>query len=59
MCIFILGPIAMVIVTARIAHNWIRHLPTDYSDFRAVYPMFITFTVIMIVIWALLDLLLV
>jgi len=59
MCIFILGPIAMVIESTRVVRSWILHLPHDYSNFRAVYPMFITFTGIMIVIWALLDLLLV
>ena len=50
MCIFILGPIAMVIESIRIAHSWIWHLPVDYSNFRAVYPMFITFVVLILVV---------
>ena len=43
MCIFILGPIAMITELVRIARSWILRVPTDYSNFRAVYPMFIVF----------------
>ena len=52
MCIFILGPIAMIIECIRIVRGWIMHLPVDYSNFRAVYPMFITFAVLVIVMVA-------
>jgi len=52
MCIFILGPIAMIIECIRIVQGWIMHLPVDYSNFRAVYPMFITFAVLVIVMVA-------
>ena len=51
MCIFILGPIAMVIESGRIVHSWIHRVPVDYSRFRAVYPMFITFVVLVAGIW--------
>ena len=51
MCIFILGPIAMVIESGRIVHSWIQRVPVDYSRFRAVYPMFITFVVLVAGIW--------
>ena len=50
MCIFILGPIAMIIELVRIAHSWILRVPTDYSNFRAVYPMFVTFVVLILVL---------
>ena len=50
MCIFILGPIAMIIELARIGRSWIRQVPTDYSRFRAIYPMFITFVIIILVV---------
>ena len=50
MCIFILGPIAMIIELAKIAHSWILRVPTDYSNFRAVYPMFVTFVVLILVV---------
>jgi hypothetical protein len=50
MCIFILGPIAMIIELARIGQSWIRQVPTDYSRFRAIYPMFITFVIIILVV---------
>jgi len=52
MCIFILGPIAMVIECIRIVRGWMWHLPVDYSNFRAVYPMFITFAVLVLAIVA-------
>ena len=51
MCIFILGPIAMIIELVRIARSWILRVPTDYTNFRAVYPMFITFVVLVAGIW--------
>ena len=50
MCIFILGPIAMIIELVRIAHSWIMQVPTDYTNFRAVYPMFVTFVVLILVL---------
>ena len=53
MCIFILGPIAMVIESSRIVHSWIYNVPVDYSRFRAVYPMFITFVLLVVAIFAL------
>ena len=49
MCIFILGPIAMIIESGRIVHSWIRGVPADYTRFRAVYPMFVTFVVLILV----------
>ena len=49
MCIVILGPVAMITELVRIAHSWIRRVPTDYTQFRAVYPMFVTFAVIILV----------
>ena len=49
MCIFILGPIAMIIECSRIVHSWIQRVPADYTRFRAVYPMFVTFAVIILV----------
>ena len=51
MCIFILGPIAMIIECSRIVHSWIQRVPADYTRFRAVYPMFITFVVLVAGIW--------
>ena len=53
MCIFILGPIAMVIESSRIVHSWIQRVPADYTRFRAVYPMFITFVILVVAIFAL------
>ncbi len=53
MCIFILGPIAMVIVTGRVVHNWIRGVPNNYSNFESVYPMFITFVLLITIIYIL------
>ena len=50
MCIFILGPIAMIIELIRIARSWILRVPTDYTNFRAVYPMFVTFVVLILVL---------
>ena len=50
MCIFILGPIAMIIELVRIARSWILQIPTDYTNFRAVYPMFVTFVVLILVL---------
>ena len=50
MCIFILGPVAMIIELVRIARSWILRVPTDYTNFRAVYPMFITFVVLILVV---------
>ena len=50
MCIFILGPIAMIIELVRIARSWILQIPTDYTNFRAVYPMFITFVILILVV---------
>ena len=50
MCIFILGPIAMIIVTYRVGRNWIYNIPNDYSDFEGIYPMFITFGFLVAVI---------
>jgi len=50
MCIFILGPIAMIIELVRIGRSWILRVPTDYTNFRAVYPMFITFVVLILVL---------
>jgi len=50
MCIFILGPIAMIIELVRIAHSWILQVPTDYTNFRAVYPVFVTFVVLILVL---------
>ena len=50
MCIFILGPIAMIIELVRIARSWILRVPTDYTNFRAVYPMFVTFVVLILVV---------
>ena len=50
MCIFILGPIAMIIVTVRVIRNWIYNIPNDYSDFEGIYPMFITFGILAAVI---------
>ena len=50
MCIFILGPIAMIIVTYRVCRNWIYNIPNDYSDFEGIYPMFITFGILTAVI---------
>ena len=50
MCIFILGPIAMITELVRIAHSWIMQVPTDYTNFRAVYPMFVTFVVLILVL---------
>ena len=50
MCIFILGPIAMIIVTYRVIRNWILNIPNDYSDFEGIYPMFITFGILIAVI---------
>ena len=52
MCIFILGPVAMIIESSRIVHSWIQRVPTDYSKFRAVYPMFITFVLLILVMVA-------
>ena len=49
MCIFILGPVAMIIESSRIVHSWIYNVPTDYSRFRAIYPMFITFVLLILV----------
>ena len=46
MCIFILGPVAMIIELVRIGRSWILQIPTDYTNFRAVYPMFVTFVII-------------
>ena len=53
MCIFILGPIAMIIELVRIAHSWILQVPTDYTNFRAVYPMFVTFVTMVATIFVL------
>jgi len=53
MCIFILGPIAMIIELVRIAHSWIMQVPTDYTNFRAVYPMFVTFVIMVATIFVL------
>ena len=53
MCIFILGPIAMIIELVRIAHSWILQVPTDYTNFRAVYPMFVTFVIMVATIFVL------
>ena len=53
MCIFILGPIAMIIESGRIVYSWIHNVPVDYSRFRAVYPMFITFVILVVAIFAL------
>ena len=50
MCIVILGPIAMIIELVRIGRSWILRVPTDYTNFRAVYPMFITFVVLILVV---------
>ena len=50
MCIFILGPIAMIIELVRIGRSWILRVPTDYTNFRAVYPMFITFVILILVV---------
>ena len=50
MCIFILGPIAMIIELVRIARSWILRVPTDYTNFRAVYPMFVTFVILILVV---------
>ena len=50
MCIFILGPIAMIIELVRIGRSWILRVPTDYTNFRAVYPMFVTFVVLILVV---------
>jgi len=50
MCIFILGPVAMIIELVRIARSWIMQIPTDYTNFRAVYPMFVTFVVLILVL---------
>ena len=50
MCIFILGPIAMIIELVRIARSWILRVPTDYINFRAVYPMFVTFVRLILVV---------
>ena len=46
MCIFILGPIAFIVVAVRICRNWILHIPNDYSDFEGIWPMFVTFCVL-------------
>ena len=53
MCIFILGPIAMIIVTGRVVHNWIRGVPNDYSNFESVYPMFVVFVVLITICYIL------
>jgi len=53
MCIFILGPIAMITELVRIAHSWIMQVPTDYTNFRAVYPMFVTFVIMVATIFVL------
>jgi len=53
MCIFILGPIAMIIVTARVVYNWIRGVPNNYSNFKSVYPMFVTFVLLITIIYIL------
>ena len=53
MCIFILGPIAMIIVTGRVVHNWIRGVPNNYTDFESVYPMFVVFVVLITIIYIL------
>ena len=50
MCIFILGPVAMITELVRIGRNWILQIPTDYTNFRAVYPMFITFVILILVV---------
>ena len=50
MCIVILGPVAMIIELVRIARSWILQIPTDYTNFRAVYPMFVTFVVLILVV---------
>lgn len=51
MCIFILGPVAMIIESSRIVHSWIHRVPADYSQFRAVYPMFIAFVLLVAAIY--------
>jgi len=53
MCIVILGPIAMIIVTGRVVHNWIRGVPNDYTDFESVYPMFVVFVVLITICYIL------
>lgn len=53
MCIFILGPIAMIIVTSRVVYNWIRGVPNNYSNFKSVYPMFVTFVLLITIIYIL------
>ena len=50
MCIFILGPVAMIIELVRIARSLILQIPTDYTNFRAVYPMFVTFVILILVV---------
>ena len=50
MCIFILGPVAMITELVRIGRSWIMQIPTDYTNFRAVYPMFVTFVVLILVV---------
>ena len=50
MCIVILGPIAMIIELVRIGRSWILRVPTDYTNFRAVYPMFVTFVILILVV---------
>jgi len=53
MCIVILGPIAMIIVTGRVVHNWIRGVPNDYTDFESVWPMFVVFVVLITICYIL------
>ena len=52
MCIFILGPIAMIIECIRIVRSWVMMMPHDYTNFQAVYPMFITFAVLIFIVVA-------
>jgi len=53
MCIVILGPIAMIIVTGRVVHNWIRGVPNNYTDFESVWPMFVVFVVLITICYIL------
>ena len=50
MCIFILGPLAMLIVCVRVCKQWIQCRNVDYTDLKAVYPMFCVFVLLILTI---------
>ena len=50
MCIFILGPLAMLVVCVRVCKQWIMCSDVDYTDLKAVYPMFCVFVLLILTI---------